>query len=346
MPAIGATGVSTTTTIVFTFSEAMEPYATSGLVYDNAVPIPNFYTTTDSWNAGNTVLTCTPDSAFLANTTVSWVVSGQNPGGQSAWGTSAWLIQHWARRPNWHQYAYDLLRWQGPSLQSNFRRCADPGPNYSLRIQRRDGAEVESHRNDCGVNPADRRRLNLTHLPPPSADVFIMSPFYTSLSSFDAAYPAGDYSFDLQGSPNQTVTVTLPPAASQPQPGPPRVTNYVAAQTVDPSQPFVLAWDAFPGGTANDYIDVDVGSDLPPNPGFPGALTGADTTFTIPAGTSTEHNLLLAHRFLPVRGLYQLGIRHRGLSRDLHGVQSDHRAGIHRDLDPDQCRVQRRDVQF
>src|SRR6185436_7641559 len=77
VPANGATGVSTTTTIVFTFSEEMDTNATSAFFYDGLT----FYTTTDSWNAGNTVLTCTPDSAFPLNTNISWVVSGQNTNG-------------------------------------------------------------------------------------------------------------------------------------------------------------------------------------------------------------------------------------------------------------------------
>jgi hypothetical protein len=54
---------------------------------------------------------------------------------------------------------------------------------------------------------------------------------------------------------------------------------------VNPGQPFVLGWDAFPGGTATDYIDVAVGTNASPNPGLPGALNGTARTFTIPANT-------------------------------------------------------------
>lgn len=113
-----------------------------------------------------------------------------------------------------------------------------------------------------------------------------MSPFDTSLSIYDATFPAGNYSFFVQGTTNQTVVVNLPTTATMPQPGTPHVTNYVAAQAVDASQVFVLGWDAFPGGTAGDYIDVDIGSEFgSPDPGKPGALTGTARTFTIPAGT-------------------------------------------------------------
>src|SRR5206468_2421204 len=87
-------------------------------------------------------------------------------------------------------------------------------------------------------------------------------------------------------SSNQTVVVNLPTTSIMAQPGAPHLTNYPAAQAVNPSQAFVLGWDAFPGGTAADYIDVDIGTAYgSPNPGLPGALSGTTRTFTIPAGT-------------------------------------------------------------
>ncbi len=127
---------------------------------------------------------------------------------------------------------------------------------------------------------------NLTQLPPPQAEIYLLGGIDTSLSTYDATFPAGDYSFLVNAtSSNQTVVVNLPNTNVMAQPGAPHVANYAAAQAVDPTQAFVLSWDAFPGGTAADYIDVDVGTYLSPEPGRPGALTGTATTFTIPAGT-------------------------------------------------------------
>jgi hypothetical protein len=127
---------------------------------------------------------------------------------------------------------------------------------------------------------------NLTQLPPPQAEIFLITPFDTSLNTYDQTFPAGNYSFFVQGNTNQTVVVNLPTTATMPQPGAPHVTNYTAAQSVDASQTFVLGWDAFPGGTAGDYIDVDIGEAFgSPDPGKPGALSGTTRTFTIPAGT-------------------------------------------------------------
>jgi hypothetical protein len=63
------------------------------------------------------------------------------------------------------------------------------------------------------------------------------------------------------------------------------VTNYLAAQSVDPTQPFVLGWEGFTSGAAAGYIDVDIGAAYgSPDPGSPGALAGTARTFTIPAG--------------------------------------------------------------
>lgn len=108
----------------------------------------------------------------------------------------------------------------------------------------------------------------------------------TSLSTYDATFPSGNYSFLVKAvSSNQTVVVNLPTTASLAQPSAPHLTNYPAAQAVNPNQVFVLGWDAFAGGTAADYIDVDIGTAYnSPEPGLPGALTGTARTFTIPAG--------------------------------------------------------------
>ena len=63
------------------------------------------------------------------------------------------------------------------------------------------------------------------------------------------------------------------------------------AQTINPTQPFTLTWDAFSGGTSADYISVGVDdqdsdtifktADL----GSPNALKGTATSVVIPAGT-------------------------------------------------------------
>lgn len=287
VPANGATGVSTTTTIVFTFSEAMDTNETAALFYDAAF---NFYTTTDSWNAGNTVLTCTPDSAFPLNTNISWVVSGQNPGGDPIGGLPIGSFNTGIGGGGGGGSGTNAISTFSVGKVHHYNQTSAGAPTLDpITAYGFSGVtSLSSNRTATAVSLTlpTGGISNLTHLPPPSAEIFIMSPFDTSLSTYDQTFPAGNYSFFVQASSNQTVVVNLPTTANMPQPGAPHVTNHLAAQSVNSSQTFVLGWDAFPGGTAGDYIDVAIGAAFgSPDPGKPGALTGTARTLTIPAGT-------------------------------------------------------------
>jgi hypothetical protein len=114
-----------------------------------------------------------------------------------------------------------------------------------------------------------------------------MFAFNTNLTKFETNFPAGDYTFTVQATTsNQTVNVNFPTTNAMAQPAAPHVTNYTAAQAVNPTQPFVLAWDAFPGGSSTDFVYVVIGNVFSStNVGVPGALPGTATTITIPAGT-------------------------------------------------------------
>ncbi len=82
----------------------------------------------------------------------------------------------------------------------------------------------------------------------------------TNLTTFNANYPTGNYVFNVtSNAANQQVTVNLPAVT---QPNAPHVSNYAAAQTINPSQPFTLTWDAFSGGTSADYIFVSIGENF------------------------------------------------------------------------------------
>jgi hypothetical protein len=71
------------------------------------------------------------------------------------------------------------------------------------------------------------------------------------------------------------------------QPPAPHLTNYLEAQSVDPTRPFRLGWEPFQGGTAADCIYVELQPDAFHTPALsePGALNGTATSVIIPAGT-------------------------------------------------------------
>jgi methionine-rich copper-binding protein CopC len=287
VPASGATGVSTTTTVVFTFSEAMETEFTEAAFFDPSDPF-NPIATSPSWSVGNTVLTCTPTSSFPANKTIYWSVTGENPIGDPLEGGD---------------FGYFTTSAGGGGSGTNAITTFSVGKthHYNQTSSGPPVLDLTTPYNFSGVTALSSNRTatsvtltmptaavsNLIHLPPPQAEIFILPAFDTSLSTYDATFPAGNYSFFVQAaSSNQTVVVNLPTTNSMAQPGAPHLINYLAAQIVNPNQAFVLGWDAFPGGTATDYIDVDIGDTYrSPDPGLPGALTGTAQTFTIPANT-------------------------------------------------------------
>jgi hypothetical protein len=108
------------------------------------------------------------------------------------------------------------------------------------------------------------------------------------LSTFNANFPVGDYGFNVTGNPSQQTTVTLPNFA---QPNVPQISNYAAAQAINPAQPFTLSWNTFTNGSIADGILVQINGDsgltLFQTAGFgePGGFNGTATSVVIPAGT-------------------------------------------------------------
>jgi hypothetical protein len=119
----------------------------------------------------------------------------------------------------------------------------------------------------------------------------IREPF-ASLSAFDAAYPAGNYSFAIStvNNSNQFPVLNMPVPT---YPNAPHISNYSAAQSINPNSPFLLQWDAFLGGTTNEtiwFFILDTNSNQvfsTPYPGtdYAGSLKGTATSVTLPAGT-------------------------------------------------------------
>jgi hypothetical protein len=284
-----ANGASPSAPFVFTFSEAMNPDI-SGVDF---VDLTTFTTlpTGQVWSGGNTILTCTPTPAFPANRQIVWSAFGEDPAGEQLGEPTGGLFTTGAGSNSGGVGTNAITTFSVGKVHHYNQTSAgsptlDPASAYGFS-----GATfLSSNRTATSValTLPTGSVSNLTHLPPPQAEIFLMAPYTANLSAYEATFPEGNYSFFVQAaSSNQTVVVNLPPTASLPQPGAPHLTNFPAAQTVNPTQPFVLGWDAFPGGTAADYIFVEIGTNnySSPQPATPGALTGAAQTFTIPAGT-------------------------------------------------------------
>lgn len=117
---------------------------------------------------------------------------------------------------------------------------------------------------------------------------------YLSQPGLDADYPPGNYTVSLNTAHNGLQSALLPLPAV-PFPNAPQLANFAAAQAVNPNADFVIRWNGFNGGSANDFVYLEIGvagsngSEFrSPQPGQPGALTGTSTSVTIPVGTLTS----------------------------------------------------------
>lgn len=284
VPANNATGVSPSAPVVLTFSEAMD----SDLTYATFMDPSNPFGTvdwTETWNAAKTVLTCTPSPSWPSGKMIIWTVDGETPSGETlenAFGmftTGSGTGGGGNGTNRWTTFQV------GKSYLYNQTSTAQPVLDPEL-----------SHMFIGGVSLASNRTATAVVLKYPTGVVTNMGPsfghpedfmamdFSTNQAQFEALYPAGDYEFTVQASTsNQVVKVNLP--ASMQQPNAPHISNFAATQTIDPTKPFTLTWDAFQGGTTKDFIHVSVGDAFDTGEwGATNGLNGTATSVTIPAG--------------------------------------------------------------
>jgi hypothetical protein len=82
---------------------------------------------------------------------------------------------------------------------------------------------------------------------------------FASVAAMDLAYPAGNYDFELRQPESTVVAHVVLVFASGGYPTLPRLSNFTAAQAIDPAADFTLTWDAFAGANTNtDAIQIEV----------------------------------------------------------------------------------------
>lgn len=140
----------------------------------------------------------------------------------------------------------------------------------------------------ASVTPPDGVARDLTQTD--GSTVFQFLEGFGTRPALDQAYPNGDYRYLLDTVHDGTLTprLTLTPDS---YPNAPFVTNFTAAQNIDPALSFVLQWSPFLGGTPDDFIQLAIvdaeGASVYTSPilGQSDALKGTSTSATIPAGT-------------------------------------------------------------
>ena len=287
-PTNGATGVPTSSQVVFTFSTTMSTTYTYALFTNST---GSFLPITSAWSAGNTVLTCTPAPSFPPGTNVYWAVFGYDPlfnpltgttsgsfttggGGTGGNGTNAYtsfvLIKY---------YLYSQTSAAAPIPSTNAPYLLGA---TTVLASNRSATSITVTLPTAGVS-------NLTDNVSAPANWNFIS-FDTNQTRFETTFPQGSYSFYVQAAAsNQTLAVSLP--LDMPQPNAPHVTNYTAAQAINPTAAFTLGWDPFIGGAGASNLVLLLITSSGTNvfatgtPGMSNALAGTAVTATIPANT-------------------------------------------------------------
>ena len=289
-PADGATGVSVSGPVTFTFSSAVDPTQTTASFYSTSPA--GFYPVSPTWSAGNTVLTCTPSSPFPANATISWSVivnvtpvpvfamgsfstgAGSGGGGGGS-GTNAITTLSIGK-----VYIYEQTNSSAPTIVTNVA--------YGFIAT----VSLASNRTASAVTvmvPGASAATSLNQNFVAHEDYYFYAYNETNAAAFEQTYPQGNYVYNVTGSPsNLQATVSMP--STMLQPNAPHISNFAALQSLNATQAVTVTWDAFQGGTSSDYIGLSLSDGAgevfhTPYPGTNGVLVGTALSATIPAGT-------------------------------------------------------------
>lgn len=292
-PADGATGVSVSAAVTFTFSSAVDPTQTTASFYSTSPP--GAYPVNSSWSSGNTVLTCTPISPFPANATISWAVivnvspmpvfatgsfSTGTGGGGGGGGTGTNAITTFAVGK---LYFYEQTNSSPPTL--------NPNVGYGFTASTSLASNLAATQVTVTI-PGASSPTSLSQNPSRHEDYSFLDYFITNEMTFESTYPQGNYAFKVTAtSSNLQGTVSMP--TTMLQPNAPHILNFSNTQAVIPAQALTVTWDPFQGGTASDYISLAVSGSSgevfqTPGPGTNGALMGTAISATIPPNILTN----------------------------------------------------------
>ena len=286
VPANGASGVSPSAAVVFTFSEQMDTVLTFAQFFDASSPFTPL-PVNSSWSANDTVLTCTPSPPFPSGKFIVWTVEGESLIGDPLEGETSGFFTTGSGGTGTGSgtnriSAFSIAKLHFYQQTSANAPALDPDVPYLFGASTLLASNRTANSVSLGFPTGASTNLSQDFAHPES---FFLAVLHSNLATFNTTVPAGNYLFNVVApNSNQQVTVNLP--ASMVHPNAPRIANFAAAQAVNASQPFQLSWDAFQGGTANDHISVSIGDTFEtPAAGLPGALNGTATSVTIPAGT-------------------------------------------------------------
>ena len=249
VPANGASGVSASAPVVFTFSAAMDTTLTT-VMFDNTNAAT--LTTIPTWSANQKTLTCTPSPPFPSPDFIVWIVSGQDTSGNPLQGLPEGTFTvggssggggggGGCNTPS-HTNTSFVLEESWLYVQTSASPPAlNPSTPYGVI------AEVSLFSNltatAASLTLPDAAVSNLDNLLG-DGQTFLTSDLKTNLTELTASWPNGDYTFKTTGAGLPAVTVAFNLA----QPNAPQIASFAAVQAVDSTKPFTLSGMRFPTG--------------------------------------------------------------------------------------------------
>jgi hypothetical protein len=249
-------------------------------------PFSYFYSMSNFWNATSNVLTCSPLAPFMAPTQVVWsVINGFDLGGNKlqapkvGYFTTSETPGSGSGTNAFTTFVIGRANLYGQALNGQ------PTPDVLEPYIYLATTTLASNRTTTGIKITfpNGGVSNLVQNPG-QPENWTFGGYMTNEAVLGTNFPSGNYTFTVNSATsNEAVVVPFP--ASLVQPSAPHLTNLVAAQAVDATQPFTLRWDPFVGGTANDSIVAGLTTYWQsPNIGDSNALRGTATSVTIPLG--------------------------------------------------------------
>ncbi len=300
-PPNGATDVPVTASIVFTFNT---PIDTASLIILPSNPVftgsiafsANLTgTLTPSWDESQTVLTLDYAGNLPAGALITWTI---NPSGTSfplyseevdivATASGSFTTGGEACDPDGIPDDYG-----GVTLTktSTYLQTSDAAPVLKSDELPFFGAFIDS--------PAVNTVTAATLTGPGNVDIPLDGDFgsffafdeASTETTLEAAHPSGTYSFSITREVVGPAQFQMQMPALTAYPPVPRISNFAAAQAIDPAQDFTLNFNALTGASGSDFIGieiVDVNNPVlfAPDLCIPLPLPNTATSFVIPADT-------------------------------------------------------------
>jgi hypothetical protein len=294
-PFNGAQNVTLDSPVVFTFTTPMAP--AQSIIWSPNVTAANF---TYTWGPGATNLTAKYNTAFPANTTITWALDPSVFKSQSGASLLAFNLNGSFTTGSGQSNTNNPC--EGGSTNSGMGSLSLFKSVHYLQtsasppvLDTESGAAVMAA---SMVSPATNPVTQVSLQLPGGAikpltnlfGTFIRFDDFPSEQALDAAYPAGNYTVTITRTTGAPVVFTLSVVDNAGAPPTPQIANFAQTQNFDPTSDLTVQWAPFTGAGARDslFFDMSAGSGVDfhaPDICVPRELANTAVSIVVPGNT-------------------------------------------------------------